>query len=256
MTATSHYFVMDWVAIWFDVALGLILAGALAAWVPNSFWRSFFLTAHATLTKFWGPIVGPFVAIISFVCSVGNIPLAAVLWNGGISFGGVVAFILADLIVLPILDIYRRYYGIKMSLLILTTFYFSMSLAAFAIEFAFEGLGLIPTHQAKVIEATLQFNYTSVLNIVFLALAVLIVWRFFTTGGPEMLRHMNRPARKERTRAVSGKAAEEAQAPYTCSMHPDVIKDQPGSCPKCGMRLIGAHQERKASSEDRRVQRH
>src|SRR5215472_10678633 len=164
LTATSHYFVMDWVSIWFDIALGLILAGALAAWVPNTFWRLFFLTAHPTLNKFWGPIIGPFVAIISFVCSVGNIPLAAVLWNGGISFGGVVAFILADLIVLPILDIYRRYYGMKMSLFILAIFYFSMSLAALAIEFAFQGLGLIPTHQAKVIEASLEFNYTSALN--------------------------------------------------------------------------------------------
>jgi uncharacterized protein len=258
MTATSHYFVMDWVAIWFDVALGLILAGALAAWVPNSFWRSFFLTAHPTLTKFWGPVVGPFVAIISFVCSVGNIPLAAVLWNGGISFGGVVAFILADLIVLPILDIYRRYYGMKMSLFILATFYFSMSLAALAIEFTFQGLGLIPAHEAKIIEASLQFNYTSVLNIVFLGLASLMVWRFFTTGGPEMLRLMNRPAGERPTGAVSGKAAVEAQVPvkYTCPMHPDVIKDQPGSCPKCGMRLIEAHQERKASPAGRRVQRH
>jgi uncharacterized protein len=99
------------------------------------------LTVHPALSKFWGPIIGPFVAIISCVCSVGNIPLAAVLWNGGISFGGVVAFILADLIVLPILDIYRRYYGMKMSLFILVTFYFSMSLAALAIDFAFQSLG-------------------------------------------------------------------------------------------------------------------
>ena len=137
LTAISHYFVMDWVSIWFDIALGVLLAGALAAWVPKEFWRLFFLTSHPTIAKFWGPIVGPFVAIISFVCSVGNIPLAAVLWNGGISFGGVVAFILADLIILPILDIYRRYYGPRMSLFILVTLYLSMSLAALAIEFVF-----------------------------------------------------------------------------------------------------------------------
>jgi uncharacterized membrane protein YraQ (UPF0718 family) len=190
-TVISIYFVMDWVAIWFDVALGLVIAGALAAWVPNSFWRAFFLTGHPILTKFWGPIVGPFVAIISFVCSVGNIPLAAVLWNGGISFGGVVAFILADLIVLPILDIYRRYYGTNMSLFLLATFYFSMSVAALAIEFVFRGLGLIPPHRASVVEASLSLNYTTVLNIVFLILAGLLLWRFFTTGGPKMLKHMS-----------------------------------------------------------------
>lgn len=239
LTAISHYFVMDWVSIWFDIALGLILAGALAAWVPNAFWRSFFLTAYPTLTKFWGPIIGPFVAIISFVCSVGNIPLAAVLWNGGISFGGVVAFILADLIVLPILDIYRRYYAIKMSLFILATFYVSMSLAALAIEFAFQALGLVPTHPAQVVEASLQLNYTTILNVLFLGLASLLVWRFFTTGGPEMLSHMYRPAQAEGIRAVSGKAIEEAQYShkYACPMHPDVIEHRPGKCPKCGMRL-------------------
>src|ERR1700736_4438474 len=102
-TAISHYFVMDWAAVWLDIAGGLLIAGALAAWVPHAFWQSFFLTGHPILATLWGPIVGPLVAVISFVCSVGDIPLAAVLWNGGISFGGVIAFIFADLIVLPIL---------------------------------------------------------------------------------------------------------------------------------------------------------
>ena len=110
-TAIANYFVMDWAAIWIDIVGGLLIAGALAAWVPESWWQSLFLEHHSSLAKFWGPVVGPAVAIISFVCSIGNVPLAAVLWNGGISFGGVLAFIFADLIVLPILDIYRRYYG-------------------------------------------------------------------------------------------------------------------------------------------------
>src|SRR6266487_2809880 len=101
ITATSHYFVMDVVAVWKDIAGGLLLAGALAAWVPPDFWKTFFLTSHPVAATLWGPIVGPLVAIFSFVCSVGNIPLAAVLWNGGISFGGVIAFIYADLIILP-----------------------------------------------------------------------------------------------------------------------------------------------------------
>jgi uncharacterized membrane protein YraQ (UPF0718 family) len=107
-TAIANYFVMDWAAIWKDIFGGLLIAGALAAWVPHSFWESFFFVDHPTFAKFWGPLVGPLVAVISFVCSVGNVPLAAVLWNGGISFGGVIAFIFADLIVLPILNIYRK----------------------------------------------------------------------------------------------------------------------------------------------------
>src|SRR5436190_441752 len=114
-TATAEYFVMDWAAIWIDIAVGLLIAGALAAWVPEHFWQSLFLDTHPTVAKFWGPVVGPAVAMVSFVCSIGNVPLAAILWNGGISFGGVLAFIFADLIVLPILDIYRKYYGWRMA---------------------------------------------------------------------------------------------------------------------------------------------
>jgi uncharacterized membrane protein YraQ (UPF0718 family) len=98
-TSTANYFVMDWAAIWIDIVGGLLIAGALAAWVPESWWQSLFLEDHDTLAKFWGPVIGPVVAILSFVCSIGNVPLAAVLWNGGISFGGVLAFIFADLIV-------------------------------------------------------------------------------------------------------------------------------------------------------------
>src|SRR5437588_5659082 len=113
LTAVSNYFVMDWASVWVDIALGLLIAGALAAWVPDSFWNAFFLTNQPTLAKIEGPLVGPLVAIFSFVCSVGNVPLAAVLWRGGIRFGGVVSFIFADLIILPILDIYRKYYGWK-----------------------------------------------------------------------------------------------------------------------------------------------
>src|SRR6266508_1120639 len=114
--AISHYFVMDWVSVGKDIAAGLLIAGALGAWVPASFWEGFFLVDHPLLARLWGPLVGPLVVMLSFVCSIGNVPLAAVLWNGGISFGGVIAFIFADLIVLPILNIYRKYYGRRMSL--------------------------------------------------------------------------------------------------------------------------------------------
>src|SRR5262249_48257924 len=100
-TAISHYFVMDWASVWRDIAVGLLLAGALGAWVPQEWWQSFFVTRDPVIAALWGPLVGPIVAVVSFVCSIGNVPLAAVLWNGGISFGGVVSFIFADLIVLP-----------------------------------------------------------------------------------------------------------------------------------------------------------
>ncbi|MFZ0916045.1 MAG: permease [Candidatus Udaeobacter sp.] len=190
-TATSHYFVMDLAAVWKDIAGGLLIAGALAAWVPADFWKEFFLVSHPIAAKIWGPIIGPIVAIFSFVCSVGNVPLAAVLWNGGISFGGVIAFIYADLIILPIINIYRKYYGWKVASLIVAIFYIAMAFAALVIEFLFDLLGLIPSQRsAQIVEMSISFNYTTVLNIVFLTVAALLLVRFFMTGGPKMLAHM------------------------------------------------------------------
>jgi uncharacterized membrane protein YraQ (UPF0718 family) len=195
LTAISRYFVMDWAAVWLDIAGGLLIAGALAAWVPNAFWQSFFLTGHPILATLWGPIVGPLVAVISFVCSVGNIPLAAVLWDGGISFGGVIAFIFADLIVIPVLNIYRKYYGLKMAGFLFATFYVAMAAAALIIELIFGGFALVPAErEARVVEASIDWNYTTWLNLAFLILAGLLVWRFLKTGGLAMLRMMNRPA--------------------------------------------------------------
>jgi uncharacterized membrane protein YraQ (UPF0718 family) len=193
-TATANYFVMDWTAIWRDIAGGLLIAGALAAWVPDSFWQGLFVEHHPTLARFWGPIIGPLVAVVSFVCSIGNVPLAAVLWNGGISFGGVLAFIFADLIILPILDIYRRYYGRRMAAFLFVTFYAAMALSGLAVELVFQALGLAPTERnAKVVEASIAWNYTTILNIAFLMLAALLVWRFVATGGLPMLKMMNTP---------------------------------------------------------------
>jgi uncharacterized membrane protein YraQ (UPF0718 family) len=194
-TATANYFVMDWAAVARDVFGGLLIAGALAAWVPNSFWRSLFFESHHTLALFWGPLIGPLVAIISFVCSIGNVPLAAVLWNGGISFGGVLAFIFADLIILPILDIYRRYYGTRMALFLLASFYATMVLAGLVVELVLKALGLTRTaRDAKVQMATLSWNYTTFLNMIFLAFAGALIYRYFTRGGGiAMLRMMNKP---------------------------------------------------------------
>src|SRR6266853_1067815 len=195
LAAISHYFVMDWAAVWLDIVGGLLIAGALAAWVPPDFWQSFFLVDHPLVAKLWGPIVGPLVAVVSFVCSVGNIPLAAVLWNGGISFGGVIAFIFADLIILPILNIYGKYYGLKMAGFLFVTFYAAMAGAALIVELIFGALGLIPAQRnARVVETSITWDYTTWLNIAFLALAGLLVWRFLRTGGLGMLRMMNRPA--------------------------------------------------------------
>ena len=194
VTAVSHYFVMDWASVWVDIVLGLLIAGALAAWVPDSFWQAFFLSNNPTLAKIEGPLVGPLVAMISFVCSVGNVPLAAVLWRGGISFGGVVSFIFADLIILPILDIYRKYYGWKVMGYILVTFYITMAAAGYVVEFLFEALGIIPQNRNIVaITQGIQWNYTTVLNIIFLVLAALLVIRFIRTGGLPMLKMMGTP---------------------------------------------------------------
>ena len=194
-TATANYFVMDWAAVARDVFGGLLIAGALAAWVPDSFWQGFFLEGHPTLAKLWGPLVGPAVAMFSFVCSIGNVPLAAVLWNGGISFGGVLAFIFADLIILPILDIYRRYYGKRMAVFLLVSFYMTMAAAGLAVELLFKLLGIVPTERnAKVEMASVSWDYTTYLNIIFLFVAAALVWRYFRRGGGlEMLRMMDRP---------------------------------------------------------------
>jgi uncharacterized protein len=135
--------------------------------------------------------VGPFVAIVSFVCSIGNVPLAAVLWNGGISFGGVVAFIFADLLIIPILNIYRKYYGTAMMLTLLGTFYAAMVAAGYLVELIFGAASLIPSHRnATVMQAEISWNYTTWLNIAFVALAAVLVGRFVTTGGIPMLRMM------------------------------------------------------------------
>jgi uncharacterized membrane protein YraQ (UPF0718 family) len=190
-TSISHVFVMEWAAILRDLVIGLLIAGAIAAWVPASFWQTLFLTDHPTLAKIWGPIVGPVIAVLSFVCSIGNVPLAAVLWNGGISFGGVVAFIFADLIILPIINIYRKYYGLKMALFITGTFYAAMVVAGYAIELLFGATGLIPSERnAMVMEEGITWNYTTWLNIAFLILAAILLIRFVRTGGIAMLAMM------------------------------------------------------------------
>ena len=197
-TATSHYYVMNWASVWSDIAIGLLVAGALGAWVPNHFWQDFFLVHHPLASKIEGPLVGPLVAVISFVCSVGNVPLAAVLWNGGISFGGIASFIFADLIVLPVLNIYRKYYGLRPMLFIAATFYAAMAAAGYIVEIAFGAAGLIPAaRHAKIVDAHVSLNGDTVLNVVFLAVTAALAIRFLTTGGVPMLKMMNNPRRAQ-----------------------------------------------------------
>jgi uncharacterized membrane protein YraQ (UPF0718 family) len=210
ITATSHYYWMDWYSLIPDIALGLLISGILAAFVPTSFWQAFFLTNHPALARVWGPLIAPLVAVLSFVCSVGNVPLAAVLWNGGISFGGVISFLFADLLILPILNIYRKYYGLKVAAILAVLFYISMASAALAVEALFAALHLIPAHhQIALMNESVHWNYTTLLNIAFIAISALTLIRFLRTGGPAMLREMsNAPASPD-------------AAPHSCCAEPE-----------------------------------
>lgn len=179
ITAISHYYWMDWASVWFDIVLGLLLAGAAAAWVPHDIWARIFDTHDPTMAKIFGPLLGPLIAMLTFVCSVGNVPLAAVLWNGGASFGGVVAFIFADLIILPILDIYRRYYGWRVAAVLTVIFYAAMVGAGYVVELLFGALHLIPTtRSAHVTLEGIGWNYTTWLNLIAIAASALLLWRF------------------------------------------------------------------------------
>jgi hypothetical protein len=192
MDSVASYFVMDWASVWRDILAGLLIAGAFAAWVPKEWLRAFFFEGNPLIAAVWGPLIGPVIAMLSFVCSIGNVPLAAVLWNGGISFGGVASFIFADLIVIPVILIYRKYYGTKAAVRITATFYLAMVLAGYAVELLFAFLGLTPqSRNATVIEASISWNYTTWLNIAFLGPAVFLLIRFFRNGGLDMLKMMD-----------------------------------------------------------------
>ncbi len=195
-TAISHFFVSDVAMLWGDIGVGLLISGAVAAWVPAGVWATVFATHDPLLAKVIGPLVGPLVAIFTFVCSVGNVPLAAVLWNAGSSFGGVIAFLFADLIVLPILNIYRRYYGWRMALFLLVAYYVAMSVSAYVVELGFDLLHLTPVTRhagGGAMRMGFAWDYTTWLNLALLAPAAVLVWRFLTTGGPEMLKMMDGP---------------------------------------------------------------
>jgi uncharacterized membrane protein YraQ (UPF0718 family) len=166
----SHSFVMDWSMLWKDLALGFLIAGALSAFVPDGVWQALFVKGASPWVQVpANALLGPIVAMLSFVCSIGNVPMAAVLWGSGVSFGGVLAFLFADLIVLPLLDVYRRYYGWKMAAYIGAVFYATMVVAALIMDVAFNALGWIPKSHLNVQAEMVHFsiNYTFFLNILF-----------------------------------------------------------------------------------------
>jgi uncharacterized membrane protein YraQ (UPF0718 family) len=191
VTSVAHVFVMEWAAIWKDLVGGLLIAGALGAWVPERFWHVLFATGDPTTSAATGPLIGPVVAVVSFVCSIGNVPLAVVLWTGGISFGGVVAFLFADLIILPILNIYRKYYGLCMAAFLAGTLFATAVLAGYVVELVFTPLGLVPDRAGAHMPAEgPSWNYTTWLDIAALAVSAWLVVRFARTGGLPMLRMM------------------------------------------------------------------
>ncbi len=177
--AIAQNFAMDFSMLWKDLLGGFLIAGALAAFVPGGAWQALFLDGAPPAVQLVGnAVAGPVIAILSFVCSIGNVPLAAVLWTSGISFGGVLAFLYADLIVLPLLDVYRRYYGWRMMLYVFGIFFATMVLSAIVMDLAFAALHLVPhpNPDARRDLAMFSLNYTFWLNLAFGALG-LYLWR-------------------------------------------------------------------------------
>ena len=162
-----------------ELVIGYTVAGVLAVMVPMRAWSDVFLTGHGFWTSLENVVVGPFIAFISFVCSIGNVPMAAALWHGGISFGGVISFIFADLIALPLVLIYRKYYGNRLALRLFITFYAVIAGAGLIVEGLFALLGGIPQHRPEtIVETHFQWNYTTFLNIAFLAVFAVLYWLY------------------------------------------------------------------------------
>jgi len=175
----SHYFQMDWSMLQTDLVLGFVIAGLLAVAVPATWWQHLFLSGAPTAMRaIENALVGPIIAILSFVCSIGNVPLAAVLWNAGSSFGGVIAFLYADLLVLPLIDVYRRYYGWPLALKMAGVFYLSMVIAALIVEWTYRALRAVPPHTGNLLAMVehVGLGYTTALNAVFLIIVGALVW--------------------------------------------------------------------------------
>jgi uncharacterized protein len=174
----AHNFRRDWQMLWKEIAVGFLLAGFIGL-LGNDFFNGLFIRgAPGWLNALENVVIGPIIAVLSFVCSIGNVPLAAVLWSGGISFAGVMAFIFADLIVLPIIAIYRKYYGWPFTLRIVALMLVTMILAALAVDGLFSAAGLIPTGRPRRddIFGSVQLDYKLWLNLLGTAVFAALMW--------------------------------------------------------------------------------
>jgi hypothetical protein len=173
----SSYAVADATMLRRELAIGYLVAGFLAVLVPSRAWNDLFLHGHGFWTVAENALVGPLIAVISWVCSIGNVPLAAALWSGGISFGGVIAFIFADLIAMPLILVYRKFYGWKLTLRVVGLFYVIMVIAGLATEGIFGAFGGIPSRRTfSIAAAHWEWNYTTFLNIAFIFVAASMWW--------------------------------------------------------------------------------
>jgi uncharacterized protein len=195
LTSVSHYFFMNVYGLWWDLLLGFLIAGAIGAWVPATVWSHLFFGGTGLGPAIWSALIGPLIALLSYVCSVGNVPLAAVLWRNGIGFGGAIAFIFGDLIILPILNIYRKYYGGRVAIYLFVVSYLTMVVAGLGVGAMFSALGWVPSERnVSAFSTGVSWDPTTALDIVLLAVIALLGVTFLRTGGVAMLRMMNMPA--------------------------------------------------------------
>jgi uncharacterized membrane protein YraQ (UPF0718 family) len=195
LTSVSHYFFMNVYGLWWDLLLGFLIAGAIGAWVPTAVWSHLFFGGGGFLPALSSALIGPLIALLSYVCSVGNVPLAAVLWRNGIGFGGAIAFIFGDLIILPIINIYRKYYGGQVAMYLVVVSYLTMVVAGLGVGALFSALGWVPSQRnVTAFSTSVSFDPTTYLDIGMLAVIALLAVRFLRTGGIGMLRMMAMPS--------------------------------------------------------------
>jgi uncharacterized protein len=175
--AAAGYAIADLKMLRRELIIGYLVAGVLAVAVPASVYAVVFFEGHGFWSDLENVIVGPFLAFISFVCSIGNVPLAAALFQGGFSFGGTVAFIFADLIALPLVIIYGRFYGWRLALRLFFSFWAVMSAAGLAVDYLFRLTQIpMPEPPVEIVPMRIEWNHTTVLNIVFLVVAGVVYW--------------------------------------------------------------------------------
>jgi uncharacterized membrane protein YraQ (UPF0718 family)/YHS domain-containing protein len=180
----AGYSVADVTMLRKELLIGYVVAGFLAVLVPTTWWSALFVHGHGFWTYLENALVGPLIAVVSWVCSIGNVPLAAALWHGGISFGGVIAFIFADLIAMPLIFIYRKYYGWRLTVRLVCVFYLVMVVAGLAVQGVFSAFDAVPSRPAGegIVTTHFEWDYTTFLNIAFIAVAGALYWLYRQRG--------------------------------------------------------------------------